>query len=490
MFIPVGQENNEVRRHPWVSYAIIALNVLVAIPVFHQDAAESPEIERRAEAADEFLARHPYLAVPTGMARFYRPADLDRRERLRMQREAGGGLPPTEVVEEEQRTLQDLAEAFLAREHESVWNRLGYVPKAPRAAALLSSLFVHGDWLHLLGNLVFFYLCGPFVEDAFGRPLFLLLYLASGFVASLTHAAHFPESLSPLIGASGAIAGVMGAFLVRFAAHRVNFLFIPFVFLPAVRFRIRLPAFVFLPAWFLEQFWAASESGAHGGVAFWAHVGGFAFGSIAALALRVSGVEGRFIAPAIEKKIAIVQHPGLERAADARHAGDWPRARRELRQVLAAEPGHLDAWHETYELALAEGDSAELEKSALRLGDLYEKAGEQALAHALFDDLLQRTSGCPVSPRLLLAAGQSLERRGEGRQAIEAYERIVAERPGDPAALRALYRQGEVLRKAGDARGARAAYEAARRHPACTDPWPTTIEVALRALAESHPRRA
>jgi membrane associated rhomboid family serine protease len=490
MLIPVGQENNEVRRQPWVSYAIIALNFLVAIPVFQRDAAEAPELDRLGDAADQYLRQHPYLTLPTEMTRFYRPADVEKQERIRQQREAQEALPPGDVREEEQRKLQGLATAFLEREHQSVWNRFGYVPKAPRGAAHLTSLFVHGDWLHLLGNLFFFYFCGPFVEDAFGRPLFLLLYLVSGLAANLTHAAQFPESLSPLIGASGAIAGVMGAFLVRFAAHRASFLFIPFVFVPALRFKVRLPAFVFLPAWFLEQFWYASTSGAHSGVAFWAHVGGFAFGALAALGIRLSGVERRFIDPAIESKIGIVQHPGVERALDARNRGDWATARRELRRALAAEPDNLDAWREAYELALAAAEHAELERSVVRLADLYGKAGEQELADALFEDLVRRTQDISVSPRLLLAAAQSFERRGEGRQALEAYERIVAESPTDPAAFRALYRRGEVLRKAGDTRGALAAYEAARRHPACTDPWPANLDRTLAALSGGGHRTA
>jgi tetratricopeptide (TPR) repeat protein len=100
------------------------------------------------------------------------------------------------------------------------------------------------------------------------------------------------------------------------------------------------------------------------------------------------------------------------------------------------------------------------------------------------------TQDISVSPRLLLAAAQSFERRGEGRQALEAYERIVAESPTDPAAFRALYRRGEVLRKAGDTRGALAAYEAARRHPACTDPWPANLDRTLAALSGGGHRTA
>src|SRR5262249_11688326 len=155
--------------------------------------------------------------------------------------------------------------------------------------------FVHGGGLHLLGNMLFFFLTGPFIEDAFGRPVFALLYLLSGFAAVFTHAFHFPDSPAPLRGARGAVAGVLGALLVRLGAARIRFLFFPFLVLPFVRITFTLPAFVVLPAWFLEQHWSATHAQGSEGVAFWAHVGGFAFGAVVAAAIRVMRIEERII---------------------------------------------------------------------------------------------------------------------------------------------------------------------------------------------------
>src|SRR4029077_16637206 len=102
-----------------------------------------------------------------------------------------------------------------------------YVPAAPRAETALTSMFMHADWLHLIGNMLFLFLSGPFIEDCFGRSIYAGLYVASHLAGLWAHAAHQPESTIPLVGASGAIAGIMGAFLIRLGTKRIRFLFVP-----------------------------------------------------------------------------------------------------------------------------------------------------------------------------------------------------------------------------------------------------------------------
>jgi hypothetical protein len=143
---------------------------------------------------------------------------------------------------------------------------------------LFTSLFLHGGWLHLLGNLWFLYVFGDNVEDVLGHGRYLLFYLLSGVGANLIYLMFSPSSQIPLVGASGAIAGVMGAYFVLFPGARVYTLvpiFIVFTFM-------ELPAYVFLGLWFLIQFFfgAFSTIGPQqtGGVAWWAHVGGFLVG--------------------------------------------------------------------------------------------------------------------------------------------------------------------------------------------------------------------
>lgn len=149
----------------------------------------------------------------------------------------------------------------------------------PREAlTLISSLFLHGGWLHLLGNLWYLWIFADNVEDRMGHARFLFFYLGAGIVASLVHAVFNWGAPAPAIGASGAIAGVLGAYLVAFPLARVLTLIPPLLlFVPFVE----LPAFIVLGSWFLMQLFNGTMSISHaleGGVAWWAHIGGFVFG--------------------------------------------------------------------------------------------------------------------------------------------------------------------------------------------------------------------
>jgi membrane associated rhomboid family serine protease len=150
--------------------------------------------------------------------------------------------------------------------------------------AFFSSMFLHGGWLHLLGNMWTLWIFGDNVEDRLGRTRYVMLYLAGGIAAALMHIFTNANSPVPTIGASGAIAAVMGAYF-RFYPHaRVETLVPPFFF-------VVLPAVLFLGGWFLLQFFNGAMSlGARGpgfsGVAWWAHVGGFAFGFVICLFAR------------------------------------------------------------------------------------------------------------------------------------------------------------------------------------------------------------
>jgi hypothetical protein len=148
-----------------------------------------------------------------------------------------------------------------------------------QAFALLSFMFLHGGFFHLLGNMWSLYIFGDNVEDRMGPTRFLLFYLLCGWASGFAHLWSNWASTVPTIGASGAIAGVMGAYLILFPKARIITL-IPIFFIP---YFIEIPAVVFLGIWFLFQFFYASLPGPEGGggIAWWAHIGGFVFGMIA-----------------------------------------------------------------------------------------------------------------------------------------------------------------------------------------------------------------
>jgi membrane associated rhomboid family serine protease len=167
----------------------------------------------------------------------------------------------------------------------------GLIPDQFRLSTVLTSMFLHGGWMHVLGNMWFLWIFGDNVEDLLGHAKFLLFYLLCGVAAALSQVLMNPYSTAPMVGASGAIAGVMGAYLIKFPRARV----LTLVFFIFITF-IEIPAPVMLAYWFIIQLFSGLGSIARthlseGGVAFFAHVGGFLAGM---LLVKVLGPTNRY----------------------------------------------------------------------------------------------------------------------------------------------------------------------------------------------------
>jgi membrane associated rhomboid family serine protease len=195
-----------------------------------------------------------------------------------------------------------VAQLFMGRMTEQIIQTFGFIPARfsdPAAfdfhmwevgITLVTSLFLHGGFVHLFGNLIYLWVFGDAIEGALGHVRFFFFYIACGAVGSLAHTVVFPNSLIPSIGASGSIAGLLGACLVLRPHARIVTLF-PLVVYWAMA---EIPAIVFLPVWFGMQFFngflsleAARRTQEVAGVAWWAHVGGFVFGAAVALIFRI-----------------------------------------------------------------------------------------------------------------------------------------------------------------------------------------------------------
>lgn len=196
-----------------------------------------------------------------------------------------------------------IAQLFLGAMTERIILTFGYIPARlahPEAfqyrpwevaVTLATSLFLHGGFVHLAGNMIYLWVFGGAIEDVMGRVRYFLFYIACGAAGSLTHTMLFPESTIPSIGASGSIAGLLGAFLVLRPHARIVTLF-PLVVYWAMA---EIPAIIFLPVWFGMQFFngflsleAARRVQEVAGIAWWAHVGGFVFGAMVAVVWRVA----------------------------------------------------------------------------------------------------------------------------------------------------------------------------------------------------------
>ena len=448
ILIPIGRDDAEIRRHAWVSYIIIALNILAFVAV--ETASRSSkmiELQQKWNEVGAYLMKRPYLEVPPSIEPMLNSGAKVYLNESRRAIERTGGKPVTSIVRREQARLNELADEAAALYRRLPHIRFGYIPAEGNALDLVTSMFVHAGFLHLLGNLIFFFVSGPFIEDVFGRPLFAALYVTGGFAATLTYAAKHPDGTIPLVGASGAIAAVMGAYLVRFVRSKVEFLFVPFLLRPMWHFRFFAPAFVVLPLWFLEQWWQMTAEGAGGGTAFSAHVGGFAYGFVVALIVKFSKFEEKFVNPTVEK------------------ATTWAMDQRTLAAMAAVRD------------AQALEDLPALDNAAAQLLARYVEEKQNDLAIDLIEDFEHERL-----PKFLARAAQFMERSGDRDFALRLYQRLCDASPQSPAAMQSLVKIGTLLRVTGDVAGARASLQKARSHPACTAEWAGTIDAKIAAL--------
>lgn len=239
MLLPL-RDYNPTRRAAVVTIALIVVNVAVFVWQAYLSQAHQ---------------RHP--PVGADMRVYAWPSGLQYQV-------ASSGMVPREIV-----TLRNVGIPL----GEDAWGRtVYYLRTVSPPLTLLRSLFMHGGWWHLLGNMLFLWIFGNNVEDRLGRVRFLCFYLLCGIGASLVHVAFHSDSLVPVIGASGAVSAVMGAYMVLYPTARVRTL----VFIVLFFTFVDIPAAVFLVIWFVSQFFIASSSG----IAWLAHVGGFALGML------------------------------------------------------------------------------------------------------------------------------------------------------------------------------------------------------------------
>lgn len=328
------------------------------------------------------------------------------------------------------------------------YHEWGLVPIAPTPVSILSYMFVHGGWIHLLGNLFMLFLAGPPIEDRWGRPVFAAFYLAAGVASAGFYMALAPESPLPLVGASGAIAGVMGACLVRHAKRKIRFGYFFFFVGRIARGTFWAPAWAMLPLWFANELLMASiadSMGIESGIAYWAHVGGFAFGTVFALSVRQLRIEERFLHPAIEARITLVRaNPAIEEALELREQGDLEGAYDRLARECRAHPDDTDVATAFWDVACAARRAEEAAPTLLRRvrAELASGGGAgRETAARFFTEVAEAAPHVRAEPALLLRLAPVLLEMGERDKAVLALRHAVdpAQRAVTPgAAMRAL----------------------------------------------------
>ena len=484
MIIPLGHEDHRGRRWPYVTIALIALNTLfflLTLGSLERDASRLAEVQSRIlrmaaiypsmtltpseqELVDGFRRSQPATWERLG-SRNRNPADLWEFQML--------DLEPEQLEQE----LAQLGTEMDQLRRDSVVSRYAFVPSHPTLASYLTANFLHGGWMHIIFNMWFLWLAGAVLEDVWGRPLYAAVYVASGMGALAVHAMVFPDSMIPVIGASGAISALMGAFLVRFPKTKIQLGFFYWIMRPRL-FRFSWPAYAALPLWLLGQFFSSSLAGEAGGVAYWAHIGGFGVGVVLALVLRYSGIE-RKMDQAIEAEVTWSADPHIVKAGEYLEKNQLDPAIAELQAQVAEKPDSLEAWEMLPSLYWKKNDIPAHQAAVENVCRLHLKAKNPEAAWQDYEEYARAGGG-----KMPLETWTELCRYAEDQQhwerAAEEYEKLAAAWPAERASVLALISAGRIyLQRLGNPGQAKRLYTAAQNSPAPHRDWDETIRKGL-----------
>ncbi len=422
MFLPVGHDQSSVRRLPWVTFTLMGLCVVVFLLTLAPVQSSKERMARSLTEIAEYFFAHPNLELEPEIEEYlfgFVPEYQGQREAFKevlKEGVTGFGLfdgeqeeqGPEETEAEQQAELDRLTAQFHKAIKSSPYFELGLVPADQHIYAYITHQFMHGGWMHLIGNLLFLYLAGPYLEDVWGRPLFAGFYLSAGVFAALVYVLKYPLMEGPMVGASGAIAGLMGAFLVRYGGTKIKFLFFFFM---TPRF-FDAPAWLMLPLWLLREVFYGQAvdfgGGQSSGVAHWAHVAGFVYGLVIAAGVKQLKFEEKYVDTALESQAIQHQNLDLEEALDARQRGQLEKAEEILLSQLKANPGDFDAAMAYWDVRRDIGAVAPAVPFVLRVFRDVLRKGQHDLVTPRWPEILEMAPPGSIDPSLAARVAETV----------------------------------------------------------------------------------
>ncbi len=438
--IPIGHDKL-YRRLPLITIVLIGLNVIIWIITYPIELRQESNIRnlfdelRKIEYIYliEYVQKHP-----------------DAFKDPHFQENFHKSIENGEIIEKDSKNYAEWEttnKRFKQYLNGRIFYRFGFKPKRFSFITIISSMFIHASFFHLFFNILFLWLVGVNIEDYWGRPLFLGFYVIGGIVATLFYAIFNLSSNVPLIGASGAISAVMGAFAFRFYKTKIRFFYFFIVLLRPFWGTFELYAWFALAFWFAEQlFYAMVSKSIFTGVAFFAHVGGFLFGLICGGVMKFLKVEEKYISDRIEEKLEGVKlNPKLEKAFQMRDEGDIDKAIELLQEVIKAEPRNTDARLElARSLTIVEKKREASGQYEKLLAQLYEN-GKMERLQSIYLEVYEKEYEIYFSPKSQFRIGTFLASKEDYRKAIELFSRIVRKYPDDRLAPAALLKTGKIF---------------------------------------------
>jgi len=485
MLIPIGHEKTSARRLPLITIALIAINIVVFALTNSALEGEGPQLGTLRAHILMLAAAHPELNIPPEAQRIVKAfQDHDPDDWRRIQNpnhDVLDGWDAQMRLMEDPAQLQEMMNSLVSdysnQAASSISEQYAFVPAHPRPIAYITANFLHGGWLHLIGNMWFLWLAGFVLEDVWGRVLYSVFYFIAGAVALQVYAWSNPGSQTAVLGASGAVAALMGAFLIRFPKMKIEMIWLLGFFRT---YRFQASAYWLLPLWLLMEIFYGTLFGNSSAVAHWAHVGGFIFGALAALALAHSGLE-HSISKSVDKKVGITDRD-IGQASELLEHGRLEEARTALNNLLAKKPDSADALGLLREIYRRKGEDAGYLETTAKLCAAYLKERSYEAAWHEYQDYLQ-AGGTKLPAPVWLSLCRGLEEQQNFEAALAEYEKLIAAYSTERQSLMAQLQAAALcLKKLNRPQDAMRFYQAAASSPIPHLDLDATIQLGIKSV--------
>jgi membrane associated rhomboid family serine protease len=440
-------KNMTARRWPVVTISLVLINVAAYLYTYPQIISQESTLSFARQDVLSLAARHPELKLPPAAAEF-----VDDVQASDPAAWAALQTPSLWAVDQfdlsvrtmtDPRELQQAMDTAVARYSDLAANstaeHYAFFSVRPSPLSYITSMFLHAGALHLIANMWFLWLAGIVLEDAWGRPLYLGFYFLAGLAGTQVHALLNPGSFTPLVGASGAVAGLMGAFLVCYPKLKIQLVVYQI-------FSISRPwvsAYWLLPLWFVMQVFGAKGLGPKDGVPYWQLAGGFTFGVLAALAIHNSRLEKR-ASQAIEDKVSFVPDAEVKQASELIEQGKLDEAASVLKMLLETNSDSVGAWNLLRSVHWKRQEIPACCEIAGKLCAVNIRTGMPDAAWLDYQEY-DNLGGDKLPPAVWLEVCRVPEANHDYKSALKTYEKLAATHPARRQGLIAQIAAARIL---------------------------------------------